>query len=231
MVTLDPTRDNTLIEISDGSLSNGAFNELFVGLTGQPAGRQIRRGILAFDVAASIPAGATIQSVRLDMLVVLVNVTADVSLHSASQDWGEGASVAGGGGAGGAAAEMDDVTWLHTFFETSFWTSAGGDFAALASATTNVNSVKGLRPSWSSEQMTADVQAWLDTPAQDFGWVIVGDETVSGNALSFGSREQASAADRPQLLVEYVPEPSAGLQSGVGLLGLWLQTRARTRRG
>jgi hypothetical protein len=61
--------------------------------------------------------------------------------------------------------------------------------------------------------------------------VIVGDETVSGNAISFGSREQASAADGPQLLVEYVPEPSAGLQSGVGLLCLWLQTRARTRRG
>ncbi len=64
-VTLEPVKDNTLIESSSGSVSNGAGTNFFSGRTGQPQGSAIRRAVIAFDVSGSIPAGSTITSVTL----------------------------------------------------------------------------------------------------------------------------------------------------------------------
>ena len=38
---------------------------------------------------------------------------------------------------------------------------------------------------WSSAQMVADVQGWLDNPASNFGWLMLGDESTKsyGQAL------------------------------------------------
>src|SRR5437870_11970403 len=58
-VTLSPIADNTLYEPGGsltGDLSNGAGQDFFVGQAGVRAG--IRRGVIKFDVAGSIPKGA-----------------------------------------------------------------------------------------------------------------------------------------------------------------------------
>src|SRR5262245_51726133 len=73
--TLNPSKDNTLIESATGALSN-ALGDIFVGRTGQPVGQSVRRGVIAFDVAAGIPGGATITSAKLRLYM---NMTIDMS--------------------------------------------------------------------------------------------------------------------------------------------------------
>ena len=52
--------------------------------------------------------------------------------------------------------------------------------------------------------MIADVQAWLDNPANNFGWLVLGDETAIGTAKRFDTRESASP---PMLAIQYIPGP------------------------
>src|SRR5712691_6169329 len=54
-VVLAPSKDNTLYQTSNGSLSNGAGIHLFAGMTNR---RERRRALLAFDVASQIPPGS-----------------------------------------------------------------------------------------------------------------------------------------------------------------------------
>ena len=54
----------------------------------------------------------------------------------------------------------------------------------------------------STTQMVADVQGWLDNPATNSGWVLVGDETQQ-NSRRFDTRENPVPEFRPQLLIEY----------------------------
>ena len=123
------------------------------------------------------------------------------SLHLVTADWGEGASNSGNPGGTGGAAAPGDATWTHRIYPTTLWTTAGGDFAAGASATTSVGAIAFY--SWKAAQMKSDVQAWLDTPANNFGWVIIGDESVSRSARRLDSRENPTPASRPALKVFY----------------------------
>ena len=196
-------KDNSLYQES-GELSNGQGAYLFtgktLGLSGSPS---IRRALLAFAVADSLPAGAVIDSVRLTMRVSKVpsNTARTVSLHRLTADWGEGASDAGEPGGGGAAAQTNDATWLYRFHNTVSWTTPGGDFSGTASAQ---RALAGLGPyTWQSVQMKTDVQSWLDTPATNFGWVLVGNEAVDQTAKRLDSSENPTAANRPRLRVYF----------------------------
>ena len=55
--------------------------------------------------------------------------------------------------------------------------------------------------------MEADINTWL-AGAPNFGWLVVGDETIESDALSsqraFASREHANVAFRPELTFAYV---------------------------
>ena len=116
---LTSSKDNTLIQqtTASGQLSNGQ-GDIFVGRTNQDgqgtATISIRRGLVAFDVAGNVPAGATITGVALTMRDVMgLNGDPTVELHRVQQDWGEGNSFQNGGM--GAAAQEGDATWLYTF--------------------------------------------------------------------------------------------------------------------
>lgn len=201
-VMLTPTRDNTIYESSLGDTSNGAGEYLFAGSNnrGSP-----RRALLLFDLS-SIPAGSTIEGATLTMTMSrTISADVDVSLHRASAAWGEGASDAFFEEGGGAFAEPGDATWLHTFSASAFWASPGGDFAPVPSATTSIG-LEGVY-SWSSAGLIADVQAMLDIPGQNFGWMVIGSE-IAGNAKRFGSRENADPASRPSLMIEFTPPAS-----------------------
>ena len=53
--------------------------------------------------------------------------------------------------------------------------------------------------------MVADVQSWLDNPASNFGWLVLGDETDHRTtAKRFDTRESASP---PMLTIQYIPGP------------------------
>ncbi|MFQ5462531.1 MAG: DNRLRE domain-containing protein [Phycisphaerae bacterium] len=204
-ISLPASADNTLYEDAEGSLSNGAGQHLFAGLTSREL---FRRGVLFFDVAGGIPAGAQITSVvlRLSLSRTASDEPREIGLHRLLSAWGEGASAAEGTEGAGAAAATGDATWLHTVFPDGFWAAPGGDFVEMPSATTSVGAVGSYQ--WgSTSDMVSDVQAWLDEPASNQGWVVIGDEATPGTAARFDSRENTDEAVRPELAVTFA-EPS-----------------------
>ena len=206
-ITIAPSKDNMLIEdlnAADGINSNGADEFLFAGTTAESLGKQIRRGLLAFDVAGNIPIGMTIDSVSLTLNVSrsASGKADDISLHRVLADWGEGTttSTRPPGGTGGPASG-GDATWLHNFHDTSFWSLPGGDFEALASATASAPTSGSV--SWdSTSRMVIDVQSWLDMPATNFGWLIKGVESTNRTARRFDSREHSTVENWPKLTVD-----------------------------
>ena len=204
VITIGPSKDNTLYQSDTGSLSNGAGPSFFVGTT---AGSLIRRGVIAFDIAGSVPAGATINTValRLNMSMTLA-AAQPVELHRLLADWGEGTSVAPGGGGGGAPATTNDATWIHRFFNTVTWTNPGGDFSPSVSARTTVGA-PGSYVWGSTPEMVADVQGWLNNPGSNFGWLLLGNEATSQTAKRFDSKENPTPSSRPTLTIDYTAAP------------------------
>ena len=202
IINIMPSKDNTLYEYdpAEGDHSNGAGFHFFAGENGMG---ELRRGVLAFDVAGTIPPGSTITAVTLSMNMSMTQAGAvTVELHKLLADWGEGTSHAPMGEGDGAPATPNDATWRHRFFDTVFWTTQGGDFSATVSASQSVGGIGQY--TWSSAQMVADVQSWVDNPARNFGWLVLGDETAIATAKRFDTRESASP---PTLTIEYIPGP------------------------
>ena len=198
VVDLTPSKDNTLYQSSTGSLSNGAGSHFFAGKTNSGA---IRRAVIAFDLSV-IPSNAVIEDVSLTLNMSQTSTGSQpVKLHKLLADWGEGTSNATGNEGAGAAPTPNDATWIHTFFNSQLWTSAGGDFVGSESAALSVGA-DGLY-TWQSSQMIADVQGWVNNPATNFGWILLGNEEDNRTAKRFDSREHPSAANRPKLTVTY----------------------------
>lgn len=226
-IRLTPSADGTLYESASNAESSGIGPALFVGRIFQSGGL-LRRGLVQFDVASSLPEGAIIQETRLGMRLSrkapdLGETT--LALHRVLEPWGEGSSNAGGLGGLGADATPGDVTWTKSAFPGADWTQAGGSFVAEASDTLSINDLGDIV--WeSSAGLVADVQLWLDQPELDHGWAILGDETQLGTAVRLDSRENAVASVRPFLEISYsVPEPTmiALLSMGAASLTLFLK--------
>jgi len=199
-VELGADLDNTLYENADGVVSNGAGSFIFSGMT---LSNGVRRALVRFDVASAIPAGATIESVQVQLTMDrTISGAFDMGLHRVSKDWGEGTSNAPGAEGGGTNATPGDATWLHFQFDDMFWDAPGGDFAAAPSAVTSVDFEATY--TWdSTPELVTDVQAWLDGTEDNFGWVLIGDEDAFVSAKRFLSRENADADGRPKLIVEF----------------------------
>ena len=213
VVTLAADRDNTLFQDATGSLSNGAGPVFFAGRNGQ---NLARRALVRFDVAA-IPPGAVISGAALTLHVSNVSDVTfrTFTLHRVQRDWGEGTS--SGTGGNGAPATDGDATWLHAVHPDVSWTSAGGDFEPIVSASQAVNDVGFY--TWSTPAMVADLQAWLQEPSANFGWALIGDESLAGTARRFDSRENSDAAVRPALEVTW-SVPAAVTTRGEGGVAL-----------
>lgn len=148
-------------------------------------------------------------------------------------NWGEGTSDSGtGSGSGsGGPSQTGDATWLHTFYDTQFWTNEGGDFDAVASGSTVVGTTLTSYTWASTAGLLADVQAWLDDPANNFGWALVADESVINTVRRFASRENSDESLRPTLTITFmmpVPEPAGWI---LGLSGLAVFVGVVRRKG
>jgi hypothetical protein len=197
---IEAGRDGTLIEDPDGALANGAGPVFFVGRTNQRRD-SVRRGLIYFDVAASLPKNARIESARLTVYMSPSNSTASsIRLHRLLAGWGEGNSYASGGG--GDLSAPGDATWIHTFYDDEFWLKPGGHFVPRASASREVTASAFY--TWESTRKTvADVRLWLAAPGRNFGWILLGDETAPQTVKSFASREETVPSLRPVLEVTY----------------------------
>jgi len=199
--TINPLNiaDNTLAEeLPDNS--SGTCDSIFAGTTDLDFAR---RALMWFDVGAQIPPGSTIDNVTLSMAVTRGSnhIDAIFSLHRVTTPWGEGTNGCGvRGGGQGEPAVTGSATWNDAEASVTSWGSAGGDFDATASGSTLINNTT---PVWSSTAaMVGDVQDWLDNPAANHGWVLIGDEAAPITARRFDSREGGSP---PALVVDFTP--------------------------
>jgi hypothetical protein len=223
LITINPNRDNTLFEDPTGTLSNGT-GALFAGAT---VNNGVRRALLSFKVQDFIPANAVITRAELSLWCDRARGSATAfGLHALEASWGEGASYTGLGG--GVQAERNDATWTTRFYQVGpDWTTPGGDFTDLPSAVANVSGT-GRFYTWSGAGLVADVQRWIDNPDTNAGWLLKAvDESATGRAKRFASREEPNAARRPKLLIEYTVVPAPTSLSVLTASGL---AAARRRR-
>jgi hypothetical protein len=211
-VNLGPIKDNTLIQAPIGN-SNGAGDGIYSGRVGALGDSTLRRALLAFDLS-SIPAGSTVNSVtlRLEMAQSQNELDRLFTLHRVSADWGEEGSLGSGTG---SPAETGDATWLFRFFSTQAWTTPGGDFTAAPSASQVVSAIGPYE--WTGAGLVADVEFWLDNPASNFGWLLLGDESTSFTVRKFYSRQGLTP---PVLTVDFTPT-DIGVASGPHADRVW----------
>jgi hypothetical protein len=213
-LSLPAAKDNTLYFDAEGDVSNGSGSHMFTGRNGQGI---VRRTVIAFDLSA-LPDGAVITAATLRLNLSSGDATSRAtSVHRLLSDWGEGASDAPDAEGQGTLAAPGDATWLHTFFSSALWATPGGDFDPAVRAVTGVAG-PGVY-TWSSPDLAADVQSWLDNPATNFGWLLRGNETVNNSAKRFDSLQNPNLDARPTLIVEYTPVPAPGVAALLLLAG------------
>jgi hypothetical protein len=251
VVDLTPSQWGTILQVTGSApslqLSNG-LGDIYVGRTNQdgqgPATISIRRGLVEFNVANYIPAGATITSVSMSMLDIRgLNGAPTISLHCVTQAWTQGTSYFPGGS--GAPSTTGDVTWYYSSYNASNpskstpWTTPGGSFSSTVSGSAVDSDTNGTEElvTWNStQQMVADVQSWLNNPSTNYGWLLQGDEAEGQTAKRYESAEaNDGSVDVPTLQITYedegssVPEPSSALLALTGVA--WCGGMRIRRRG
>jgi hypothetical protein len=219
----------------------GESNLVIGSNSGRVGASQPGRALVHFDLS-SIPAGAVITSATLTMTVVKVPPPdAPATAHPSNFDlypmldpWTAGT----GGGNAGRLAFPGETTWNELGADgIASWGSPGGqigtDFAGRGSdgqldsdspdTSASVGINLGPISFGSTSQFVADVQSWLDDPANNFGAIIISDgEGTPGTARRLASLYTADSSDpAPTLTVDYelpTPEPSTGILLAVGIL-------------
>jgi hypothetical protein len=232
VISLHPVADATLLEVNPSNSAGGAG----FFLAGTTQNRTRNRALLQFDVAGALPLGAQITAVGLQLEVT--RRPSDgfepslFGLHRVLRPWGEGTTVPYDNPGGlGAIGEPGDATWLDRFTGSESWAAPGGqadtDYRARFSSSTLIYDV-GAYHFEGTLDMVADVQFWLDDPASNFGWMLIGlDEDLPFTARRFASREDPNGP--PVLTVEFtvVPEPRTWVLAGTGACFLLLVRRRR----
>lgn len=209
-----PAAADTTIFSESNDLSNGAGDYFFSGRVNGP---EIRRALIRFDLSSSIPAGSQITSVRLTLRMSKSKPGTDpVALHMVTADWGEGASDADAEEGAGAAAEANDATWAYRYYNTvspgssPAWAALGGDYDPVFSASIAVAGADAFYTWGSTSLMVDDAQHWLDYPAMNFGWVLIGNQASPRTAARFNSRTNPTVNQRPVLEVTFIPPAASG---------------------
>ena len=240
VVAIPASQDATLFGASSANNNSSSGPGMFVGSDGQS---RPKRGLIEFNIPASIPAGSTITSASLSLVLGQVagsDTTArTIRLFDVTTNWAGGTNGTTGfpgpgfGGTGqGFAPNAGDVTWNFSKFNTIAWNTpgGGGDFSSTESADTLVSQNQNTPDVWgSTPQMVADVQGWLDGSLSNFGWLLKNDS--EGSATTFrafytaeGAVEQSVPDFAPVLTVDFepltVPEPSTWAMLLLGFAGL-----------
>jgi hypothetical protein len=204
VVLIAADRDATIFEESDGLLANGAGPTVFSGRNNLSADG-IRRGLIRFDLTGVAIPTATRPLILESVELVLTNLTAsnvdprEFRLHRVLADWTEGPAYSQGGF--GVPPLPGDVTWLHRSYPSQFWMHAGSQFDGEPSARLVVSGPGVYR--FSGDGLSRDLAYWLQHPDQNFGWILIGDETTRQNARAFGSRENPNPDYQPVLELRY----------------------------
>lgn len=64
--------------------------------------------------------------------------------------------------------------------------------------------------------MIADAQTWLDNPEQNFGWILIVDESITGSSTQFDSKESGNVENCPILSIQLAEESQNLILEGAG---------------
>lgn len=168
----------------------------------------VRRALVRFDLSA-LPAGAQVVSVQVEAFMIRLREPQTITLHRITAPWGEGP--ANGGDAGiGAPASAGDCTWSHRVWPNQPWAMRGGDFLTSASAGAAVSGWPAPVLWANTPELVDDVQGWIEAPASNHGWMLIGTESGTQNASRLASRENSGASGRPRLRVSWRPQSADG---------------------
>lgn len=196
-LTVQPAAQDTYIYSYSPTLNYATQAMLYVG-DFHSSYSVAQRSLLAFDLSA-IPAGAIITSVALSLFEYIAATTGlaswPVELRRVLRNW-------------------VDVQGSWNIFSTgNNWGTAGcanaTDRVAAASASLTMDGTPQAGfVSWSGAGLVADVQAWVDGTAPNYGWLL-GAPTAeyqgsTGRAYNqFYSSNYATAIKRPKLVIGY----------------------------
>lgn len=166
----------------------------------EPSGtRQSVVTALRFDLA-SIPRGSVVSGVELTVNVTNPTSRAGYLLFPLARAWSE-----------------SQATW-RTATSGGAWGTAGARATsdrAATSVATLIPTVNGKYKVALNASGVAAVQAWVNDPSKNFGFVLDAVDNMDG--LAFDSSEAAVAQNRPALTVAF--EAPQGTGSGTGLRG------------
>jgi hypothetical protein len=173
------------------------------------------RTLIQFDLS-SLPTNAVIESVSLELTLGSSGTfVPEISVFKMNQSWTEGTTSfctynAACNTQGVAISPGGtDVTWNEMSYSgtgANSWTTIGGTFAALASATSvDVGASTIL---YNSVGLKNDVQGWVSNSATNFGWILKTEFITNSSAMRrFRSREGATASGdastAPKLVITY----------------------------
>jgi hypothetical protein len=215
---LTSVADTTLIETEPGNNLGGAV----IVNSGTTQNFTRNRGLFRFDISDQIPPGSRIT--KVDFVVEVTGQpkeeqrSSSFGLHRVLKPWGEGdkTSLDPIHPGLGAPATSGEATWSHRFaLTTNTWTVPGGaatnDYMPELSAEAFVYGLGDSPYTFvSTPRLVADVQAWVDDPAINFGWMLIcQSEEANFTARRFGSREDPGR--EPYLGIEYEPPPRIDL--------------------
>ncbi len=217
-ITNSSSADTSLLEI-EPSHNNGGQASVISGHIQNPFRT---RGLYQFDLT-SLPTNTLIQSVVLELTVTaepgdgLAN--AAFGLHRMLRPWGEGDKVAVARPGQGEPATAGEATWSHSFYPTNAWTAPGGaadvDFVSSESSFQFIYGTGEAYRFESTPELVADVQAWVNDPPANFGWMLIcDDEPTPFTARHFGSREDQGA--HPNLEIQFLVPPRIDSAQRVG---------------
>ena len=149
----------------------------------------IQRGLLSFDVT-SIPAGTSILSAKAHActaanLAQIKGTTGAYGLHPVTQE-----------------LDRSGACW-NNYASGAAWTTAGGDFVRppMPPPRGTARSQCG----WYAFDVTSRVQAWINSPAGNYGWVVKATDEMPSNQDEFASSDYGNADLQPKLVVSDLP--------------------------
>ena len=208
--------DDTFINSLHPDNNNGASASIYTGVDGQGG---VMRGLVRFAMPLGLQGRVTVSNVKLMLTTRALGSGAAgpallQSLQAVSEAWVQGNGVGDvstlntvGQTCGGS---ISGVTWRQSDCldgSGTTWTTPGGTVSATVSGQATTPGVIDTVVVWDSAAsgntgMNADVQAWIDTPSNNFGWRISSsDEVTFSSAQRFYASEVG--ANVPSLVIAY----------------------------